>query len=203
MKHRRKKAPTNPGPAARLRAPAIGFDLGETLWHYVRWPLGAVEAWKPVLTRGRRCREHRRRRRRRRRRPGSPQTSRRAHAAASRDQHAGRLRRHAACPRRRNRPPRRDRRPHVLPTSSARTSSSTPTRVATLAELKRRGFKVGALTNVPYGMPRATIQGDLERTGLAPHHRRAGHLGRRGPAQAAPGALSSGWPPASRSRRAR
>jgi len=44
-----------------------------------------------------------------------------------------------------------------------------PDAVGTLAELKRRRFKVGVLTNVPYGTPHRTIQEDLERTGLAPH----------------------------------
>lgn len=42
-----------------------------------------------------------------------------------------------------------------------------PDAAATLAALKERGYKVGALTNVPYGMPRRTIQQDLERVGLA------------------------------------
>ena len=43
-----------------------------------------------------------------------------------------------------------------------------PDALETLAALKRSGFAVGALTNVPFGMPRRTIQKDLERLGLAP-----------------------------------
>ena len=44
-----------------------------------------------------------------------------------------------------------------------------PDAVETLAALKRSGFAVGALTNVPFGMPRRTIRKDLERLGLAPY----------------------------------
>ncbi len=44
-----------------------------------------------------------------------------------------------------------------------------PDAVETLAALKRSGFAIGALTNVPLGMPRRTIQNDLERLGLAPY----------------------------------
>jgi FMN phosphatase YigB (HAD superfamily) len=44
-----------------------------------------------------------------------------------------------------------------------------PDALDTLATLKQAGFKVGALTNVPFGMPRRTIHKDLEHTGLAPY----------------------------------
>ncbi len=44
-----------------------------------------------------------------------------------------------------------------------------PDALETLAALKRAGFLVGALSNVPFGMPRLTIQKDLMRTGLAPY----------------------------------
>jgi FMN phosphatase YigB (HAD superfamily) len=44
-----------------------------------------------------------------------------------------------------------------------------PDAIETLAALKRSGFVVGALTNVPLGMPRRIIQQDLERLGLAPY----------------------------------
>lgn len=44
-----------------------------------------------------------------------------------------------------------------------------PDAIETLTALKKSGFAVGALTNVPLGMPRRTIQKDLERLGLAPH----------------------------------
>jgi len=44
-----------------------------------------------------------------------------------------------------------------------------PDAVETLAALKRAGFIVGALTNVPFGLPRRTIHHDLRRTGLAPY----------------------------------
>ncbi len=43
-----------------------------------------------------------------------------------------------------------------------------PDAIETLIALKKSGFAVGALTNVPLGMPRRTIQKDLERLGLAP-----------------------------------
>jgi FMN phosphatase YigB (HAD superfamily) len=42
-----------------------------------------------------------------------------------------------------------------------------PDAIETLAALKKSGFAVGALTNVPLGMPRRTIQQDLGRLGLA------------------------------------
>jgi len=44
-----------------------------------------------------------------------------------------------------------------------------PDAIETLATLKQSGFAVGALTNVPLGMPRRTIQEDLERLRLAPY----------------------------------
>lgn len=44
-----------------------------------------------------------------------------------------------------------------------------PGAIETLAALKQSGFAVGALTNVPLGMPRRVIQQDLERLGLAPY----------------------------------
>jgi putative hydrolase of the HAD superfamily len=43
-----------------------------------------------------------------------------------------------------------------------------PDAARVLRELKSRGYRVGALTNVPYGMPHHVIQEDLEQTGLAP-----------------------------------
>jgi putative hydrolase of the HAD superfamily len=158
----------NPDTPAHLRAPAIGFDLGETLWHYIRWPLGAVEAWKPVLTAV-------------------------AEAASVGDRAdidgAAQV---ASDLESRNRGGLEEVNTqdafgamlHALGGDAGRhveTAVDTffhffrqdlelyPSAVETLAGLKRRGFKVGALTNVPYGMPRATIQADLERTGLAPH----------------------------------
>jgi putative hydrolase of the HAD superfamily len=44
-----------------------------------------------------------------------------------------------------------------------------PDAVETLVALKRSGFAVGALTNVTFGTPRRTIQKDLTRLGLAPY----------------------------------
>jgi FMN phosphatase YigB (HAD superfamily) len=44
-----------------------------------------------------------------------------------------------------------------------------PDAVETLAELKRSGLAVGVLSNVPFGLPRRTIHKDLARTGLAPY----------------------------------
>ena len=42
-----------------------------------------------------------------------------------------------------------------------------PDSVPTLTLLRERGFKTGILTDVPYGMPRAFVQRDLERTGIS------------------------------------
>ena len=50
-----------------------------------------------------------------------------------------------------------------------RGSLGVPRRRETLAALKAAGFAVGALSNVPFGMPRRTIHKDLVRTGLAPY----------------------------------
>ena len=44
-----------------------------------------------------------------------------------------------------------------------------PSAIKTLKKLKKAGFKTGALTNVPFGMPRRTIEEDLARVGLAPY----------------------------------
>jgi putative hydrolase of the HAD superfamily len=156
------------GDAAPFRVPAVGFDLGETLWHYVRWPLGAVEAWRPVLgaiaaavglgdradVEGAAClacdlETHTR--------GGLEEVN-------TQDAFGAVL--------------------HALGDDNARDIGTAvdaffgffrqdlelyPDAVPTVTELKRRGFRIGVLTNVPYGMPRQTIQGDLERTGLAPH----------------------------------
>jgi FMN phosphatase YigB (HAD superfamily) len=158
----------NPDTPARLRAPAIGFDLGETIWHYVRWPLGAVEAWKPVLTAVADAAsigdiadidgaaevatdlESRSR-------GGLEEINTQDAFGAMLHALGGDAGRHVETA------------VHTFFHFFRQDLELYPDAVATLAELKRRGFKVGALTNVPYGMPRETIQGDLERTGLAPH----------------------------------
>jgi FMN phosphatase YigB (HAD superfamily) len=44
-----------------------------------------------------------------------------------------------------------------------------PDSAETLAALRQAGFGVGALSNVPFGMPRRTIRRDLARSGLAPY----------------------------------
>ena len=44
-----------------------------------------------------------------------------------------------------------------------------PDAAETLAALKETGFVLGALSNVPFGTPRRTIRGDLVRSGLAPY----------------------------------
>ncbi len=44
-----------------------------------------------------------------------------------------------------------------------------PDAAETLRTLREAGFGVGALTNVPFGMPRRTIRRDLARSGLAPY----------------------------------
>jgi putative hydrolase of the HAD superfamily len=38
----------------------------------------------------------------------------------------------------------------------------------TLAALRKRGFKIGVLTDVPYGMPRPFVQNDLANAGIDP-----------------------------------
>jgi FMN phosphatase YigB (HAD superfamily) len=44
-----------------------------------------------------------------------------------------------------------------------------PDAAETLRTLREAGFGVGALSNVPFGMPRRTIHKDLARSGLAPY----------------------------------
>ena len=44
-----------------------------------------------------------------------------------------------------------------------------PDAAETLRTLREAGFGVGALSNVPFGMPRRTIRRDLARSGLAPY----------------------------------
>ncbi|PTY07397.1 hypothetical protein DB347_08845 [Opitutaceae bacterium EW11] len=41
-----------------------------------------------------------------------------------------------------------------------------PDTLATLAALRERGFRIGVLTDVPYGMPRSFVDNDLRETGI-------------------------------------
>ena len=139
---------------ARIAVTAVGFDLGETLYHHRHAPMRWLERGRPAIERvvdafgvdrskarvatGRKS-------------PGR-------HSTYLRE----RVRRVAASK-------------VVTDVSAAfferfRTSlEAYPGAVETLATLKESGFTVGALTNVPPGMPRRTIQRDLERLGLAPY----------------------------------
>ena len=139
---------------ARIVVTAVGFDLGETLYHHRHAPMRWLERGRPAIGRvvdalgvdrskarvaaGRKS-------------PGRFSTylrERVSRVAASRV---------------------------VTDVTAAfferfRTSLEVyPGAVETLATLKGSGFAVGALTNVPPGMPRRTIQRDLERLGLAPY----------------------------------
>ena len=126
----------------RIAVAAVGFDLGETLYHFGRPPLSWIE-------RGRAVRPGRR--------PGARRSARGGDAAGRLVLALG---------------PRGARRAEATIDRVAELVRQSlvpyPDAVATLAALKRAGFLVGALTNVPWGLPRATVRRDLERMGLSP-----------------------------------
>jgi HAD superfamily hydrolase (TIGR01509 family) len=138
----------------RILVAAVGFDLGETLYHYHDAPLRWLEQGRPAIDRVvDACGIDRSKARvaARRKRPASRSTHLREHigrAAASEgmtDAFAAFFERFR------------------------RSLEAYPGAIETLASLKQSGFAVGALTNVPPGLPRRTIQQDLERLGLAPY----------------------------------
>ena len=138
----------------RIVAAAVGFDLGETLYHYRDAPMRWLEQGRPAFERAvDAC--------------GIDRSK--AHVAAGRKKPAilcthlrERIKRVAAS--------------EVMTDVFAvfferfrRSLVAYPGAIETLAALKQSGFAVGALTNVPLGMPRRVIQLDLERVGLAPY----------------------------------
>jgi len=148
----------------RIAVAAVGFDLGETLYHFDSCPLDLVERLRTAAAAVRR-------------RSGPPpaQVARLQERAAGdggvrRRAGAGAARAlvdllsaadHEAGPR--------------LETAIDRSFGwvrrrlvAYPDAVPTLAALKARGFLIGALTNVPFGTPRRTVRKDLVRLGLAP-----------------------------------
>lgn len=139
---------------ARIVVSAVGFDLGETLYHYRHAPMHWLERGRPAIERvvdafgvGRSkagvATSHRR--------PAGYSTylreriGRVAASGVMTDVFAAFFERFRG------------------------SLEAYPDAIETLAALKESGFAVGALTNVPLGMPRRTIQQDLERLGLAPY----------------------------------
>jgi len=139
---------------ARIVVTAVGFDLGETLYHYRHAPMHWLEWGRPAIDRVVDAFGIDRSKARvaaGRKRPASYSTYLRE-----------RVRRVAASGVMTN----------VFAAFFERFRGSLeayPGAIETLAALKESGFAVGALTNVPVGMPRRTIQQDLERLGLAPY----------------------------------
>jgi len=154
---------------APIAAAAVGFDLGETLYHYAAPPFSWIEASRPWLdsllialgidrSKSDIAQAHRRhesysaylRERIERRDATDVMTdalgrlggARAAQAERAVDTVFGVLRRSLV---------------------------AYPDAVETLAALKQAGFVVGALTNVPFCLPRRTIHHDLRHTGLAPY----------------------------------
>ena len=139
---------------ARIVVSAVGFDLGETLYHYRHAPLRWLERGRPAIERVVDA-------------FGIDRSK--ARVAAGRKTPASystylreRVRRVAAS--------------RVVTDVSAAfferfrgSLVAYPGAIETLAALKESGFAIGALTNVPPGMPRRTIEQDLERLGLAPY----------------------------------
>jgi putative hydrolase of the HAD superfamily len=152
----------------RITVAAVGFDLGETLYHYARPPLSWIERTRPTVDRlVLAC--------------GIDRSK--ADIAAA---HLGMASYSAYLRQRIEKTTREDVLTDVLAKLGGRTAKRVeaavdgaftfcragleayPDAVETLAALKEAGFAVGALTNVPFGMPRRTIRRDLVRSGLAP-----------------------------------
>jgi FMN phosphatase YigB (HAD superfamily) len=154
---------------AGITAAAVGFDLGETLYHYRDAPLSWIERGRPVLDKALdAC--------------GIDRSK--ADVAAAHDAPAS----YSDYLRRRIEDVSAadvmtgvltvlggDAAEHLETAVDAffgllrRSLAAYPDAVGTLTALKQSGFAVGALTNVPFGTPRRTIQKDLERVGLAPY----------------------------------
>jgi len=153
----------------QLAVSAVGFDLGETLYHYAWPPLRWIERTRPMVDRlVLAC--------------GIDHSK--ADIAAA---HLGMASYSAYLRGRIEKTTREDVLTNVLAKLGGRTArrvetvvdgaftlcrtglEAYPDAVETLAALKQAGFAVGALTNVPFGMPRRTIRKDLVRSGLAPY----------------------------------
>jgi len=152
-----------------LSCAAVGFDLGETLYHYAASPLSWLE----------------------RARPGLERTVIALGIDRSKSDIAEAHRRHESYStflrERIERTDAADVLTTVLTALGGRAAERVETAVdaasrllrrslvaypdaaETLATLKESGFRVGALSNVPFGLPRRTIHHDLWRTGLAPY----------------------------------
>lgn len=162
-------APMSSTAPTPLRVAAIGFDLGETLYHYGDTPLSWVERYRPALEAvADACGIDR-------------DKAHLARAGETLARYNTRLRERA------EEVDATDIMTDVLAALGGgggakveravdaffgffrESLEAYPDAVETLARLKARGFTIGALTNVPYGMPRRTVEEDLERTGLAPY----------------------------------
>lgn len=153
----------------RIVVTAVGFDLGETLYHYGNAPLSWIELARPRLDAAVT-------------RLGIDRAKTEAATAHERvPDYRDHLRRRLEGPTAGN----------LTAAALARLGGRTAARLETavdgafgilrrgmraypdaveaLAALKQAGFAVGALTNVPFGLPRRTIYRDLARTGLAPY----------------------------------
>jgi FMN phosphatase YigB (HAD superfamily) len=156
-------------PGVPIAAAAVGFDLGETLYHHRDAPLSWIEPLRPTLDRVSRAWGLDRSRAdvaaHHQSVPSYSEYLRgrieRTSATDVMTEVLARLGRGAA-----------GRLETVVDTSLGRLRrgiEAYPDAIETLAALKRAGFAVGALSNVPFGLPRRTIHGDLARTGLAPY----------------------------------
>jgi len=154
---------------ARIAAAAVGFDLGETLYHYAGAPLSWLERGRPAIDKVViACGIDR-----------SKADVAAAHTkvASYSDYLRRRIEKVSAA--------------DLLADALARIGGGAATRLETgvdaslsyirrslraypdaaetLRTLRDAGFGVGALSNVPFGMPRRTIHRDLARSGLAPY----------------------------------
>jgi HAD superfamily hydrolase (TIGR01509 family) len=154
---------------APIAAAAVGFDLGETLYHYRRAPFSWLEQARPALERVFVT-------------AGVDRSQADIATAHQRvdsysDHLRERIERGSAADSMTNAL-------HMLGGGSGKLAETAvdgvfavirrsleayPDAAETLATLKQAGFTVGALTNVPFGMPRRTIWKDLQRIGLAPY----------------------------------
>jgi FMN phosphatase YigB (HAD superfamily) len=140
-------------PRPPIAVAAVGFDLGETLYHYRGAPMRWLEQARPTLERIMDA--------------GGIDRS-KAHVVAAVEEAP----RPATSLRERATRAAASERASLLFGAVfdvfRRSLEAYPGAVETLAALKEAGFAVGALTNVPFGLPRGTIEKDLERLGLAP-----------------------------------
>ena len=152
-----------------IAAAAVGFDLGETLYHYVGAPLSWLERARPALDRVViACGVDRSKADVAAAHTKMPSYSdylrRRIEKVSAADVLADVLARIGGGS---------GKRLETAVDSSLsflrRSLEAYPDAAGTLAALKEAGFVVGALSNVPFGTPRRTIRRDLVRSGLAPY----------------------------------